>query len=345
MQTLSLDMNQSLPSSGLNPAVIPCENEQPKDGSVTSKSTMATCGSSTLLPGPAEWIASQRASLVRIFRQRELVRELQEQEAALSLRYSEQLTLFDLASCGSKTPRESEPEAGISLLGNLWRVDTPGETESLGRLMLTLPTKETGGGASLPTLTVCGNWNRKGASANSGDGIATALKRLPTLTADADHGGPNARDCKGRFSLSGAIAHLPTLTASMATWADFMQARFHSSMRPDYKDAKKMLPTLTVADGTGGPGTSPKRTGGLNLRTAITMLPTVCATGYKSPYSAEGYEKQTQQRSKPLRDTLVHSTGHRLTSAFAEWWMGWPLGWTATQSKIASKLQGTGKSR
>ena len=336
MQILSLDMNQSLPSSGLNSAVIPCENELPKDGSVTCTSTAETCGNSILLPGPAEWIASQRASLVRIFRQRELVRELQEQEAALSRRYSEQLTLFDLASFGSKTPHGSEPEAGIALLGNLWRVDTPGETESLGRLMSALPTKGTGGGVLLPILTVCGNWNRKGASLNSGDGIATALKRLPTILAtDADDGGPNARDSKGRFSLSGAIAHLPTLTASMATWADFMQARFHSSKRPEYEDAKKMLPTLTVADGTGG----------LNLRTAITMLPTVCATDYKSPYSAEGYEKQTQQRSKPLRDTLVHSTGHRLTSAFAEWWMGWPLGWTATQSKIASKLQGTGKSR
>jgi hypothetical protein len=37
----------------------------------------------------------------------------------------------------------------------------------------------------LPTLTVHGNYNRKGASANSGDGLATALNReaLPTLCA------------------------------------------------------------------------------------------------------------------------------------------------------------------
>jgi hypothetical protein len=28
----------------------------------------------------------------------------------------------------------------------------------------------------LPTLTVCGNYNRKGASKTSGDGLATALK-------------------------------------------------------------------------------------------------------------------------------------------------------------------------
>jgi hypothetical protein len=39
----------------------------------------------------------------------------------------------------------------------------------------------------LPTLTVCGNYNRKGASKTSGDGLITALnKLLPTLTA-RDH--------------------------------------------------------------------------------------------------------------------------------------------------------------
>jgi hypothetical protein len=39
-------------------------------------------------------------------------------------------------------------------------------------------------GSLLPTLTVCGNYNAKGASASSGDGLATALKKLmPTLVA------------------------------------------------------------------------------------------------------------------------------------------------------------------
>src|ERR1019366_4913945 len=35
----------------------------------------------------------------------------------------------------------------------------------------------------LPTPTVHGNYNRKGASKTSGDGLATALRRLPTPTA------------------------------------------------------------------------------------------------------------------------------------------------------------------
>ena len=37
--------------------------------------------------------------------------------------------------------------------------------------------------------------------------------------------------------------------------------------------APRLMPTPTAADGTGGPGTSPHRTGGLNLRTLVTRLP------------------------------------------------------------------------
>lgn len=39
-----------------------------------------------------------------------------------------------------------------------------------------------------PTPTVCGNHNRKGASATSGDGLATAVKMWPTATATAYKG-------------------------------------------------------------------------------------------------------------------------------------------------------------
>jgi len=42
-------------------------------------------------------------------------------------------------------------------------------------------------------LTVHGNYNRKGASKNSGDGLATAVKRLPTLQARDWKDGTNPR--------------------------------------------------------------------------------------------------------------------------------------------------------
>jgi hypothetical protein len=306
-------------------------------------------------PGAVAWIVSQRVSLVRIFQRLELARESLGREAASSRKSSAQLTLFGPDSFSSKTPRESGPEAGTSSLGNSWRVDIPGETDELPRLMSEPLIIGNGGFAWLPTLTVCGNWNRKGASANSGDGLATALRRLPTILAtDADHGGPNARDSKGRFSLPGALFNLlPTLTASeLAGGRTVPEGTTLQGKTPEgrkvqvgLKTALKMLPTLTQSDGSGGPGTSPNRTGGMNLRTAITMLPTICATDWKGPYSAEGYQRQTETRSKPLRDTLVHSTGHRLTPAFAEWWMGWPLRWTATRREKESKRVATGRSR
>jgi hypothetical protein len=121
-------------------------------------------------------------------------------------------------------------------------------------------------------------------------------------------------------------------------------------------------PTLTRSDGGGGPGHQ-GRQGGLNLRTWVLQktgptltvhgnynrkgasatsgdglatwckktLPTLCATDHKSPYSAEGYQKQAQKRSKPLRDTAAHTIGIRLTPGYCEWWMGWPIGASASR--------------
>jgi DNA (cytosine-5)-methyltransferase 1 len=57
-------------------------------------------------------------------------------------------------------------------------------------------------------------------------------------------------------------------------------------------------PTPTRADGTGGPGTSPKRTGGMNLRTAVVNR------GFRGSLSA----------------------------AWVEWLMGLPIGWTDQRS-------------
>lgn len=60
--------------------------------------------------------------------------------------------------------------------------------------------------------------------------------------------------------------------------------------------APRMYPTPTLSDGTGGPGATPKRTGGKNLRTVINEL--------------EG--------------------NGRLNPVFVEWMMGLPLHWTDT---------------
>lgn len=242
-QTLFLATTPSAQLSRMPTAATFSGRDPLMDGSRPCMSITATCASSTPLRGPTEWIASQRASLARMCQPLAAAPASLESEADLSGRSSGQLTLFGQDSSGSKIPRAFASRGVAKSSPPSWRVDIPGETESLPRLTLAPDMSANAGGSLLPTLTVCGNWNRKGAIATSGDGLVTALKRLPTL----------------------------------------------------------------------------------------------CATDYKSPYSEAGYLQQTQKRSKPLRDTLVHTTGHRLTPAFAEWWMGWPLGWTASSAPAMGK--------
>lgn len=278
--TSSSATNLSLQSSGTPTAATSCGSDPLMAGFPVCTSIMAMCVNSTPAPGPAEWISSQRASLARMF-QRLAVAPVSQVSAAASFgKSSASSTPSGRRSSGSKTPRASVPKAGAKSSPPSWRVDIPGETEPLPRLTCAPDTNAADGGCLLPTLTVCGNWNRKGASANSGDGLATPIRRLPTLTASSGRQG---------------------VTTKPEYWQDSQR--------------------------------------GMQLRTALYMLPTICATDYKSPYSEAGYHNQMQKRSKPLRDTLVHTIGHRLTPAFAEWWMGWPLGWTA------SSVPATGKSR
>lgn len=274
--TSSLDMSPSRLSSGILTPARSCETEPQTDGSPSSKSLKEMCDPSISASGPDEWIASQRASLVRIFQAQERAPGSTASEADSTARPSGQLTMFNLDSSGWRIVQKFGPEGVTVSLPILWRADMPGATAYLPHLMSAQGISVSVGGASLPTLTVCGNYNRKGASPTSGDGIATALKNLPTL---------NARDYKG-LPGAGCIAR-------------------------------------------GGRKSS--------LPVAMKKLPTLCATDWKGAYSAEGYAKQMQMRSKPLRDTPVHSTGHRLTSAFAEWWMGWPLGWTALNAPATAK--------
>jgi hypothetical protein len=69
------------------------------------------------------------------------------------------------------------PRSGMTRSGMLWERQT-----------LVLRTSETESGL-WPTPTVCGNYNRKGLSKTSGDGLATAVSKWPTPTARIWKGG------------------------------------------------------------------------------------------------------------------------------------------------------------
>lgn len=183
LQTSFWDTDQSSPLSGTRTAARRSAIEPKTVGSLGCGCTKVTFGCSIHPPGRDEWIALQRGSLARILVQQAKARESKGRGAALSVRSFEQLTLLDHGSSSLRTAPELEPVAGMLSLPNSFRGDTPGATEFLPRLMLEHGTTGKDGGALLPTLTVCGNYNRKGASPTSGDGLITALKKLPTLCA------------------------------------------------------------------------------------------------------------------------------------------------------------------
>lgn len=145
--------------------------------------------------------------------------------------------------------------------------------------------------------------------------------RFPTPRAsDGPHGGPNQRSSKGEYDalpgmvvnmlptpiardwkpgtlklgvngrpLSEVVLLLKTPTANLGRNG----AAQHPDIRkgggtdqPSMMRSPSYFPTPTAADGTGGPGTSPHRKGGMNLRTAVTHLPNGGAS--TCPPSADG---------------------------------------------------------
>lgn len=186
LPTSSLDTRQlSLLSGSLTPAAS-CENEPPKDGSPA-----CTCGKGTLgclihPSTPEAWTASMRASLAKIFQPAETSEDQEREPAAVFTGKScESLAWLDRDTSSWKTYQQSLvtdwesfsqtwPRWGLMLDGVVYRLPVSEPA-----------TLETDGG-SLPTLTICGNYNRKGASKTSGDGLITALlkrRRFPTLNA------------------------------------------------------------------------------------------------------------------------------------------------------------------
>lgn len=93
--------------------------------------------------------------------------------ASHSLKTAQLSLLADLIGCSPTLPR-----SGLMRDGECWELP-----------MLEAPTAATASGF-WPTPTICGNYNRKGASKTSGDGLATSVTRrtYPTATATAYKG-------------------------------------------------------------------------------------------------------------------------------------------------------------
>jgi hypothetical protein len=130
----------------------------------------------------------------RTYQQQEKVLESTEQEVECGITWHESSEKYNQNMSSLKTAQpcvledlsessKTLPRSGMMQGGLYWE-----------QLMLERLTKEIGCGL-WPTPTVCGNYNRKGASATSGDGLATAVKMWPTPQAqDAKHSGKNTEN-------------------------------------------------------------------------------------------------------------------------------------------------------
>ena len=161
-----------------------------------------------------QFVADSRA---RISPLPEKARELMASAVAYGAKLPDLLANYDRASSSWKTAQlclggglaefsETFPRSGMIRNGIAYRLPT-----------LVPRTSGTVSGL-LPTLTVSGNYNRKGASKTSGDGLATAVKRmLPTLTAqDAKNNGSPSQMLRNTLPLN-AVAGGP-LNPQFCEW-------------------------------------------------------------------------------------------------------------------------------
>jgi site-specific DNA-cytosine methylase len=89
-----------------------------------------------------------------------------------------------------------------------------------------------------------------------------------------------------------------------------------------------LFPTPTRSDGTGGPGTSPNRKGGMNLRTLVTTLPESVdlVQDWADFEPAIRRQEALSWREAPIPTELGPRGGRRLAARFAEWLMWIPDG-------------------
>lgn len=171
-------------------------------------------------------------------------------------------------------------------------------------------TNETGFGFSLPTLTRCGNYNRKGSSPTSGDGLATALAKLPTLRrTDGER--------VGRGDLIQALRGNPN--------KHWITLSANDSKPAGQKEVEMMK---LYESGTNVPDTYKRLRSQVAARTTMSTLTKQDAHNNGSP-------SQQNRNKLPLNAEV----GGPLNPDWCEWFMGWPIRWTASAPLETGKFQ------
>lgn len=186
----------------------------------------------------------------------------------------------------------------------------------------------------IPTPTVCGNYNRKGLSPTSGDGLATWATKFPTPQARDFRSGQESRwdDPRRSRNLNDFAAKFPTPRRSDATAG----TRIPPS-RLKHPEVAKLsecvhFPTPRASDWKSD-SVPPSRLvdpGKLQLREAVhfptpkvhSMCGGTGAKGMILKLKENGILNQEETRS------MLSGGGGSLNPDWVECLMGWPLGWT-----------------
>jgi hypothetical protein len=172
-----------------------------------------------------ELLMSYRAGFpARTLALQEKAPELPEREAECGVTWRGSLARFDRVSLSWKTAQHSLLEdSGLSSV--IWPrsgMTADGQCWVLPMSALRTSGIDFGLLGKWPTPTVCGNYNRKGASKTSGDGLATAVKKWPTPQASDNRPRATANSTARRIaigkqvSLEAAVKFWPTPTAHNA---------------------------------------------------------------------------------------------------------------------------------
>jgi len=194
---------------------------------------------------------------------------------------------------------------------------------------------------------VNGNYNRKGLSKTSGDGLATAVKMCKTPSA-ADAYTGNMKKKEFNFGNSGSLAQ---------------------EVESGFLETHRKWPTPSVSDTEGGQQSDrvektqsgayilrkkgkPDSTFGAKLSDAVLfedkkMWPTPKRRDYKGGFRTESLVRK-DGRSRAM-DALPNAVlngkgsetcnGGSLNPTWVEWLMGWPLGWTDLKPLETDKYQ------
>ena len=180
-QTLSSAMTQLSLLNGMDTPAKSSENAPQKDGSPTCQCGKGMSDCSIHPNTPEKWIASMRDSLAKTLALPGIKRALDmRHDPAFIEKSSVLLASFDPVTCSLKTCQQSlvtDSEPYSQTLPR-WGSLRNGDVSEHPIAAHGMSAKD---GFFLPTLTVNGNYNRKGSSNTSGDGLVTALKKMPTL--------------------------------------------------------------------------------------------------------------------------------------------------------------------